>query len=60
MPILDRIEAYLDESSPRALPKSALGKALTHARNQSAALRRYVTDVRLTIDSNVSERTLRL
>ena len=60
VPILDRIEAYLDELSPRVLPKSALGKALTYARNQRAALRRYVTDGRLTIDNNVSERTLRL
>ena len=53
VPILDRIEAYLDELSPRVLPKSALGKALTYARNQCAALRRYVTDGRLTIDNNV-------
>ena len=60
VPILDRIEAYLDELSPRVLPKSALGKAMTYAQNQRAALRRYVTDGRLTIDNNVSERTLRL
>lgn len=58
-PILDRIEAYQDELSPRVLPKSALGKALTYARNQRAALRRYVEDGRLTIDNNVSERTVR-
>jgi Transposase IS66 family len=32
------------------LPKSAMGKAVTYARNQWAALRRYVTDGRLTID----------
>jgi transposase len=60
VPILDRLETYLDELSPRILPKSALGKALTYARNQRAALRRYVSDGRLTIDNNVSERTLRL
>jgi transposase len=60
VPILDRIEKYLDELSPRVLPKSALGKALTYARNQRAALRRYASDGRLTIDNNVSERTLRL
>jgi transposase len=59
VPILDRIENYLDALSPRVLPKSALGKALTYARNQRAALRRYVSDGRLTIDNNVSERTLR-
>jgi transposase len=60
VPILDRIEKYLDELSPRTLPKSALGKALTYARNQRAALRQYVTDGRLTIDNNVSERTVRI
>jgi hypothetical protein len=60
VPILDRLERYLDELSPRVLPKSALGKALTYARNQRAALRQYVNDGRLTIDNNVSERTLRL
>jgi len=60
VPILDRIETYLDELSPRVLPKSALGKALTYARNQRAALRVYVSDGRLTIDNNVSERTVRV
>jgi transposase len=60
VPILDRIEKYLDEVSGRVLPKSALGKAMTYARNQRAALRRFVNDGRLTIDNNVSERTLRL
>jgi transposase len=59
-PILDRIEAKLDELTGRVLPKSAIGKAVTYARNQWAALRRYTSDGRLTIDNNVSERTLRL
>ena len=60
VPILDRIEAKLDELTGRVLPKSAIGKAVTYARNQWAALRRYTSDGRLTIDNNVSERTLRL
>jgi transposase len=60
VPILDRIEARLDELTGRVLPKSALGQAVTYARNQWAALRRYTSDGRLTIDNNVSERTLRL
>jgi transposase len=59
VPVLDKIGPYLDELAPRALPKSALGKAVTYARNQWAALRRYTEDGRLTIDNNVSERTLR-
>ncbi len=60
VPILDRIEARLEELSGRVLPKSALGKAVAYARNQRAALRQYASDGRLTIDNNVSERTLRL
>ena len=34
-------------------------KAVTYARNQWEALRRYTEDGRLTIDNNLSERTLR-
>jgi transposase len=60
VPILDRIQEFLDRRSVRSLPKSALGKAITYARNQWNALRRYTSDGRLTIDNNVSERTLRL
>ena len=59
VPVLDRIENYIAEIAPRVLPKSALGKAVTYVRNQWKALRQSVTDGRLTIDNNVSERTLR-
>jgi transposase len=58
-PVLDRIETYLAELERLALPKSALGKAVTYAQNQWQALRRYTEDGRLSIDNNVSERTLR-
>jgi transposase len=60
VPILDRLETYLDELAPRILPKSSMAKAMTYVRNQRTALRRYTSDGRLTIDNNVSERTLRL
>jgi len=59
VPILDRMEVWLQEQVNRALPKSALGKAITYARNQWQALRRYTEDGRLTIDNNASERRLR-
>ena len=58
-PVLDKMEAYLAELALTALPKSTLGKAVTYARNQWVALRRYTEDGRLTFDNNVSERTLR-
>jgi len=58
-PVLDRIGSRLAELEKRALPKSALSKAVWYASNQWQALRRYTEDGRLTIDNNVSERTLR-
>ena len=58
-PILDRIEVDLAELARSVLPKSNLAKAVTYARNQWEALRRYTDDGRLTVDNNVSERTLR-
>jgi transposase/uncharacterized coiled-coil protein SlyX len=59
IPVLDKIEAYLAELARKVLPKSSLAKAVNYARNQWEALRRYTEDGRLTIDNNVSERTLR-
>jgi len=58
-PVLDKLEAYLAELAETLLPKSALAKAVTYARNQWQALRRYTADGRLTMDNNTSERTLR-
>jgi transposase len=58
-PVLDRIETYLAQLERRALPKSVLAKAVAYAQNQWQALRRYTLDGRLSIDNNVSERTLR-
>jgi transposase len=57
--VLDKLEVYLAELAETLLPKSALAKAVTYARNQWQALRRYTADGRLTMDNNTSERTLR-
>ncbi|MGO9528635.1 MAG: IS66 family transposase [Verrucomicrobiia bacterium] len=59
VPVLDRLDAYLTWLASCVLPQSALAKAVTYARNQWDALRCYTQDGRLTIDNNVSERTLR-
>ncbi len=59
VPVLDRLGTRLAELGKRALPKSPLGKAVWYASNQWQALCRYTEDGRLTIDNNVSERTLR-
>ena len=57
--VLNKLEVYLTKLATTVLPKSALAKAVTYARNQWDALRCYTTNGRLTIDNNVSERTLR-
>jgi transposase len=58
-PVLDRLSTRLAELEKRVLPKSVLSKAVWYARNQWQALCRYTEDGRLSIDNNVSERTLR-
>src|SRR5690606_32643024 len=59
VPVLAKMEAYLQMLKVEALPKLALGKAVTYALNQWEAFCRYTSDGRLSIDNNVSERTLR-
>jgi transposase len=59
MPVLNKIGVLLNELGRTALPKSNLAKAVNYARNQWEALCRYTEDGRLTIDNNLSERTLR-
>ena len=61
VPLLDTLFEWCRECSetPSILPKSPLGQACAYALNNESALRRYVSDARLNIDNNVSERTLR-
>jgi len=59
VPILERIEAWLNARVLDALPKSPLGQALTYARNQWAALTRFVDDGILEADNNLGENALR-
>jgi transposase len=58
-PVLAALKAWLDLQGPQALPKSALGQALGYALNNWVALGRYVEQGYLSIDNNLSERTLR-
>jgi transposase len=58
-PVLDKIEAYLREWNERVLPKTDMALAIGYALNQWQALCRYTEDGRLSIDNNISERTLR-
>jgi transposase len=56
---LEKIKSWLDEQSTAITPKSPLGMAIRYARNHWVALCRFTEDGELSIDNNLSERTLR-
>ena len=58
-PILDDIEQYLLKQRPEILPKSPIGKAISYALSNWAALKRPWEDGDLEIDNNGAERSLR-
>ena len=58
-PVLDELEAWLNEQKDELLPKSPLGVAVGYALNQWQALRRFAEDGALEIDNNVAERAIR-
>ena len=59
LPQLSEIKRWLDKQADKILPKSPLGRAIGYAPNQWTALCRYTEDAELSIDNNLSERTLR-
>jgi transposase len=59
-PILNQIKQRLETFSIEVLPKSPMGQAIGYARGQWKALNRYLEDGILSIDNNLSERTLRM
>lgn len=52
--------AWLEEYKDAFPPKSALGQAISYARNRGDTLTRFLDDVRLPLDNNRSERALRI
>jgi transposase len=56
-PLLDGLKRWLDEQ--QLLPKSPIGEAARYTRNQWDALQRYLEDGELSIDNNLSERTVK-
>ena len=59
MPILDKINTWLDAESQLVLPRSPMAGAITYTLNQWAALNRYVEHGYLNIDNNAAERALK-
>lgn len=60
VPLLNAFGEWLDEQSRIILPKSPVSQAISYARNQWADLQTYTLDGELSIDNNVSERSVRL
>jgi hypothetical protein len=58
-PLLDAFKTWADEQRRRVSAKTALGKAFRYALGRWEALTCFVTDGRLSIDNNLSERLLR-
>ena len=58
-PVLKEMEAWLIENSPKALPKSAIGKAIAYTLNLWQKLVRYVEDGKYEIDNNLIENAIR-
>jgi transposase len=59
VPLLEAFKKLLDEKAPMVLPESLLGKAISYTRNQWEYLGRYVTDGRVAVDNNATERDIR-
>lgn len=58
-PLVDRFFAWCDGLVDRVLDETPLAKAIGYARNQRAALRRFLDDGRLPLHHNASELQLR-
>jgi transposase len=58
-PILDQLEAWLQEQHNKTLPKSAIGTAITYTLTLWPRLIRYIDQGRFYIDNNLIENSIR-
>ena len=58
-PIVEAFFRYCDDEAPKVLDETPISKAIGYARNQRAALERFLDDGRLPIHNNHSENALR-
>ena len=59
-PILEQMKTWVEQQQPHHLPRSPMGQAITYMLNQWSPLTHYLTDGKIPIDNNLSERRLRL
>ena len=58
-PILDKIQAWLEQKADKALPKSPLGKAVAYTLGLWPQLTTYLEDGHINIDNNMAENAIR-
>jgi transposase len=58
-PVVERFYSWCDEIWPTLLEESPLYDGVRYARNQRTGLSRFLSDGRLPLDNNISERELR-
>lgn len=58
-PILDKIKEWLDQTVVKALPKSALGEAISYTLGLWPKLNTYLEDGHIEIDNNKAENAIR-
>ena len=58
-PVLDAFRLWLDDMAGKTLPKSAIGTAVNYCRNQWPKLTVFLSDGRLELDNNRSERSIK-
>jgi hypothetical protein len=58
-PVLDAFRLWLDDMADKVLPKSAIGTAINYCRNQWPKLTAFLSDGRLELDNNRSERSIK-
>ena len=58
-PIVDDFFAWCDAEALKVLDETPISKAIQYARNQREALHQFLSDGRVPIDNNISERALR-
>ena len=58
VPLLNALGEWLEEQSRKVLPKSPVGQAISYAQNQWQDLQAYTLDGELTLNNNVSERSV--
>jgi len=59
-PLVEQIQSWVAAHRLTTNPGGPLGKALTYAHNQRAALSAFLDDPKLPLDNNLAERALRI